>query len=262
LALSCEDWENAALRAAQLSSTQLRLGKLQDALESANRDLQYAKKTAGTINLNHAEAAVAVVLHQNGDIDAALNHYRSGVLTKDGGRALIKYEYCDLLLDRGEDPRSIRSQLEPWNTANEDFLTDGVNHLILARIELAARRGAVLDTLLDEPFSKAVDLLRKSGRIQDLPLGLLARAAYFRIAEKYGRAQRDLAEAMRIATRPGSGMQLFECDAHLEFARLELAQGNRKAARPHLTRAEELVAATGYHRRDKDLAELKAAFGR
>ena len=62
---------------------------------------------------------------------------------------------------------------------------------------------------------------------------------------------------MRIATR--SGMRLHECDAHLEYARLELAQGNREAARTHLARAEELVAATGYHRRDKDLEELKAA---
>ena len=56
-------------------------------------------------------------------------------------------------------------------------------------------------------------------------------------------------------------MRLFECDAHLESARLELAQGNPAAARTHLTRAEELVAATGYHRRNKELEELKAALG-
>ena len=62
---------------------------------------------------------------------------------------------------------------------------------------------------------------------------------------------------MRIATR--SGMRLHECDAHLEYGRLELAQGNREAARTHLIHAAELVAATGYHRRDKDLEELKAA---
>lgn len=98
--------------------------------------------------------------------------------------------------------------------------------------------------------------------MDDLPRGLLARAAYFRVGaipERLARAQRDLEEAMRIATR--SGMRLFECDAHLEYARLELAQGNRDAVRPHLTRAAELVAATGYHRRDKEVEELKAALG-
>jgi hypothetical protein len=64
---------------------------------------------------------------------------------------------------------------------------------------------------------------------------------------------------MRIAKR--SGMRLRECDAHLEFSRLELAQGNREAARPHLGHAEKLVVETGYRRRNKELAELTAALG-
>jgi hypothetical protein len=64
---------------------------------------------------------------------------------------------------------------------------------------------------------------------------------------------------MRIATR--SGMRLYECDAHLEYARLELARGNRGAGRGHLDDAEKLVTATGYHRRDNDLKELRAALG-
>ena len=88
---------------------------------------------------------------------------------------------------------------------------------------------------------------------------MLARAAYFRITEHYDRARRDLDEAMRIATR--SGMRLHECDAHLEFARLELAQGKREAARTNIARAEDLVTATGYHRRDQEVEELKAAVG-
>ena len=56
-------------------------------------------------------------------------------------------------------------------------------------------------------------------------------------------------------------MRLHECDARLEYARHEHAQGKREAARTHLTRAGKLVAATGYHRRDRDLDELKAALG-
>jgi hypothetical protein len=68
-----------------------------------------------------------------------------------------------------------------------------------------------------------------------------------------------LDEAMRIAIR--AGMRLHQGDAHLELARLELAQGNREAARAHLAHAAELVAATGYYRRDKDIEELKTALG-
>jgi MalT-like TPR region len=111
----------------------------------------------------------------------------------------------------------------------------------------------------DRHLNQAVDGLRKAGDIQHVPSGLLARAAFFRVTKRFDRAQRDLDEAMRIASR--SSMRLHECDAHLEFARLELARGNHEAARMHLSRAEELVAATGYHRRDREVDELKAALG-
>jgi hypothetical protein len=40
---------------------------------------------------------------------------------------------------------------------------------------------------------------------------------------------------------------------HLELARLALAQKDNTGSRRDLTQAAALVAATGYHRRDKDL---------
>jgi hypothetical protein len=65
---------------------------------------------------------------------------------------------------------------------------------------------------------------------------------------------------MRIATR--SGMRLFECDAHLGYARLILAEGGSRAdARAALDKAETLVRETGYHRRDGDVAELREKLG-
>jgi hypothetical protein len=60
---------------------------------------------------------------------------------------------------------------------------------------------------------------------------------------------------MRIATR--SGMRLHECDAHLELARLALAEGKPDAARAHLARAATLVQETGYHRRDEEVQRLQ-----
>ncbi len=64
---------------------------------------------------------------------------------------------------------------------------------------------------------------------------------------------------MRIATR--SGMRLHECDAHLEYARLALAEGRPDAARVNLKSAEALVSECGYHRRDGEVAELKEELG-
>lgn len=90
-------------------------------------------------------------------------------------------------------------------------------YLALGRAALAAREHEHARAQL----GRAIDALRKSGQMDDLPRGLLARAALLRETGELDRARRDLDEAMRIARR--SEMRLFQCDAHLEYARLALA---------------------------------------
>ena len=90
-----------------------------------------------------------------------------------------------------------------------------------------------------------------------LPLGLLARAALRRAQGKFGKARRDLEEALSIATR--GGMRLHEADGHLESARLHLACGEREQARESLAQARGIIKETGYHRRDGEVAELERA---
>jgi hypothetical protein len=104
-----------------------------------------------------------------------------------------------------------------------------------------------------------VDGLREAGQLWMLPYGLLARAAFFREVGEYEKSRRDLDEVMRIAKR--CGMRLFECDAHLEYARLTLSEGNPNAALPHFQSAEALVIECGYHRRDPEIAELREKLG-
>jgi ATP/maltotriose-dependent transcriptional regulator MalT len=87
-----------------------------------------------------------------------------------------------------------------------------------------------------------------------LPRGLLARAALHRVRGDYGRAERDLAEVLRIATRGGMGLYL--ADYHLESARLYLAQGNRDKAREHWETARGMIERMGYHRRDSEVNEI------
>jgi hypothetical protein len=108
-------------------------------------------------------------------------------------------------------------------------------------------------------MQEAIESLRKAGTFHELPRGLLARAALFRELHEYAQSRRDLAEVMRLATR--CGMRLFECDAHLESARLALAEGRRDDALPHFKSAQALVSACGYHRRDGEVAELKEELG-
>ena len=69
-----------------------------------------------------------------------------------------------------------------------------------------------------------------------------------------------LSEVEDVAER--SGMRLLACDAHLERARLTLAAGDAAAARTHANAARVIVAETGYHRRDRELAALADALSR
>lgn len=89
-----------------------------------------------------------------------------------------------------------------------------------------------------------------------LPFSLLTRAALHRHTRDFARARQDLQEVLDIAG--GSGMRLHLTDYHLEMARLLLVeeQGD-ECIYHHLTAAEHLINETGYHRRDKELAELK-----
>jgi tetratricopeptide (TPR) repeat protein len=149
----------------------------------------------------------------------------------------------------------------------------GIDHLSLGRAHLglwlAARaQGSVAEArdvvahreqavaMLD----LAVDELRQSGRDDMLPRALLARAGLRRFLNDHAGAALDLAEVEELAER--SGMRPVACDAHLERARLALAGGDVAAACTHTNAAREIVAKTGYHRRDCELAALDDAFSR
>jgi hypothetical protein len=132
-------------------------------------------------------------------------------------------------------------------------------------------------------FEEAVEGLRASGDATALPIGLLARVVLRRAIGLWDGAERDLDEIEEVA-EPGP-MLLFLCDACLERARLALARVEafvplrgviedappkpvqpsaeeatalKEEAQKNLQKARKLIAECGYHRRDKELAELEA----
>ena len=128
----------------------------------------------------------------------------------------------------------------------------------VASTKLALSEVKVLRTGFREAedyLNQAVDGLRESGYQDELPRGLLARAACYRSQGDNAGARSDLQEAREIAER--SEMRLYLADYHLESYRLELAENNSDAARIHLDEAETLIRETGYHRRDSELAALR-----
>src|SRR5581483_6778573 len=104
-------------------------------------------------------------------------------------------------------------------------------------------------------LDQTVSFLRSAQQLDQLPLGLLARAAHYRAAGEFTKAQHDLDEIPALTER--SGMLLHTVDYHLEKARLLLAQNERTAAWAHYSEASHLVGRAGYFRRSEDLRMLR-----
>lgn len=170
--------------------------------------------------------------------------------------SLQGYQYCDLLLAQGEgeEVRRRAAKFFEWRVPSDSLLDIALDHLSLGRASPPGSDEAAAH------LNEAVEGLRKAGTEHHLPRGLLARAALRRQRGDFAAAQRDLDEAFALASR--CGMRLHLTDYHLEQARLLLAQGEREKTREHLEAATKLIAATGYHRRDGEAAELETQLGK
>ena len=145
------------------------------------------------------------------------------------------------------------------------LLNIALDHLTLGRAALYAAilEGSSLDPC-HAPLQHAVDGLRRAGRQDDLPRGLLTRA-WLRFLEgtRTGpeSAQSDLDEAWEIAER--GPMKLFLADIHLHRARLFFREAQYPWGSPaaDLAAARELIEKCGYGRRKEELEDAERAIG-
>ena len=262
-----EDWENAANAADNLSELLQARGELTEALAVARQSVALADERDDTFERVSNKAMLAAVLHATGRRrDAAAQ-------MEDAERRLKKiapevpllysfsgFRYCDLLLDQGRvaEVRERAAQTLEWANTLGDLLGIALDHLSLGRVHLLAaqRDGAAALTPAAAHLQQTVEGLRRAGHQDCLHLGLLARADLHTFTRDFPAARRDLDEALTLATR--CGFRLHEADAHLGYARLHLTEGDRAATRAHLAKARAIIQATGYHRRDEELARLDA----
>jgi tetratricopeptide (TPR) repeat protein len=234
-AVQSKDWQSAAPRCVSLSDIHLILGNVREAVAAARQAVIFADQSVDAFPRVTCRTTLADVLHQSGDLGEALRLFVEAERLQAEGQpeypilySVRGYEYCDLLLDQGQPAEVLRRASQTLDQAKHqrDLLSIGLDHLSLAHAHLpdsSAEAARHLD--------QAVDFLRRAGTLHMLPLGLLARGT-----------SRDLDEVFRIATR--SGMRLYLADYHLKC-------GN-------LAEAEALINETGYHRGDRELAELRA----
>jgi tetratricopeptide (TPR) repeat protein len=228
-----EQWENAAINYNNFSQLHLTLGNVVEAIAAARQSVDFAERSGDTFQTMTTLTALADALHQSGDVAEAERLFKEAERIQAESQpeyqivyALQGYQYCDLLLTRGQTVKVLRraSQSLSWGTGQASLLAIGLDHLSLGRAYPPGSAEAA------HHLDQAVDFLRSAGTLHHLPRALLARGT-----------PHDLDEVLRIATR--SGMRLYLADYHL-------AKGN-------LAEAERLINETGYHRRDAELKKLK-----
>jgi tetratricopeptide (TPR) repeat protein len=272
-----ENWQEAAVNAGNLSELALARGDVAGALGYARQGVDFADRSRDAFLRMVLRTTLADALHQAGRLDEAEAAFREAEALQKKRQpeypllySVRGYLYCDLLLGQGkyrEVQERAERALEIVLQGSQNLLDIALNHLSLGRAYLAqALQEGTGDpsTALRTSYSQAaahleeaVNGLRKAGQQDELPRGLLARAALRRALGDFKRAEADLAEAASIAGR--GGMRLFEADCHLEYARLYLAQGQPDQARQYLATAKAVIQETGYHRRDREVAELEGA---
>jgi hypothetical protein len=259
--LAQEEWQNAAILAINLSAIYLTMGALLQALSFSEQSMNFADNSGYKGWQKISRAAQADALHQAGRIaeaaaafEEARKFQQEHEPTFSSLYSLPGFQYCDLLLDQERVQEVNENATRSLDLAERKnwLLEMALDNLSLGRACLAADDVNV--TQAAGFVHRAVEGLRQAAHLEFLPRGILARAELYRITRDWGRAERDLAEVLRIATR--SGMGLYLADYYLESARLQLARGKKDKARGHWTTARDMIDDMGYHRRDKEVDEI------
>ena len=233
--VNLQSWVRAPNCFMNLSDLHCTLGNVAEAVEAARLAVDCADRGGEWSMRMASRATLAGALHQSGDFADAMRLFAEAERIQTEHQpeypvlySFSGYRYCDMLLDQGKRAEVLLRASQSLSWQRGRLLDIGLDHLLLGRAHPAGSAEAA------HHLEQAVDFLRRAGTLDQLPRGLLARAT-----------PHDLDEVFRTATR--SGMRLFLADYHL-------ACGN-------LAEAEALIDETGYHRRDRELADLRAKVG-
>lgn len=264
--ISLEDWRNAAIDAGNLSELYLTMGDLPQAMEFAQQSMALANRSSEYQRMSK-RTTLAAALHQAGQAEEAEAAFREAEELQNQRKpespilsSLRGFRYCNLLLDQGkhQEVKERAARTIEWAKQHFGSLDIALDNLSLGRAWLLQSQQAGTGDYGQavEFLQRSVDGLRQAGQIQYLPIGLLARAEWARVAQQFDQARRDLVEAFTIAERGEMRLPLADC--YLEFARLSLATGDRNSARKALETAKTMIEEMGYHRRDGEVAEIEA----
>ena len=264
-------FEHASQVSNNLSEFHLVLGNVEKAIKYGEISVKYADKSKVESHRLVKRSTFAEALFLSGNINIAEKLFIEAEEIQKRSTPQHKYlyslrgcQYCDLLLSNGkykdvlERAENTIKIVEPKNW----ILDIALDHLSLGRAYLfkTVYEETKDFTISEKHLNKAVEGFRKANYYEYIARGLIARAELYRVlgetmGEKgyFTKAHTDLEEAEETASPE---MRLWLTDICLEYARLHFAEGDVEKAKERFQRAEKLIADTGYHRRDQDLAEL------
>ena len=234
-----KDWRNASVIHGNLSELYLSLGSLTESMRVARKHVTYADQSQDELQRYVARATLASVHHQLGNIETALPLFEEAERLQAKHfypilYSLPGYLYSDLLLDEGRNEVVIKRTEETLKIAKANFgpLHIGLDHLTLGR----AHEPGSLESR--HHLIEAIKCIRHSGYLDYLARALLACPT-----------DSELEEAFAISYR--SQMPLHLADYHL-------IKAGRLRSQDHFKKADAIIRATGYHRRDPVLQVLRA----
>ena len=267
-------WANAAQGGCNLVATLLSLGRIAEAVGVAGQTVVHADRSDEWQMQCSGRAHTGEALALSGQLDRAgamfaeaeeiqANHSEMPQLYSFGG-----CQYGNLIIAQGNAAQALARGRYQLDLAQRYAKQAGPLNVGFAKLLIGRAQDAFGDIKAAESLDVAVAMLHKSGMSMYLPLALLARAAHRRGRAASG--ETDLIEGIRsdlaeVEDMAGEEMRLYLTDLALERARLALdvpaAFDSPKAARAEAeaqtAKAAALIADTGYHRRDGELAELQ-----
>jgi len=277
-----ENWKQAAIRASNLSDLELTLGQVAEAVQDAERSVDYADRSGDAFQRMARRTMLADVLFQAGQKDEAADLFRQAeaIQAEYQSRYCLLYgvsgfRYCDLLLTPAEraawqlllnpksetrNPKLLEAcravqeratQTYAWAKQFGILLDIALNHLSLGWAALYQAILAKSETRnAKSVIEEALDSLRQAAHNEFIVCGLLSRALLRFVEDDTNECRADLDEAWQIAER--GSMRLFMADVLLYRGRLF----RDKAA---LAEVRELIEQCGYLRRDGELADAEEA---
>ena len=254
----------AACDARNLADLFLALGKLCESEKATRLAIEYDLSSGDIKSKMISYARLATVLHRLGQLEPAQEIFAQAEELQQQVNSEHPYLwslrgawYCAFLLEIAKDSDNFNQVLK---RAEYIFLLDKTKQPLLDKAYYNLTKARTYQSLQQpieaaDAFNIAVQTIQKAGKIQYMPEFYLARAKFCICQNDLLKAEADIKTANHTINR--CGMKLYAVDAALLQAHFCLAKNDPITAKAHAEQAEMLIAKTGYHLRDKALAELK-----